>query len=147
MEATRPSSTSRGGLGGRQHAAGRATPRTGTPKVATLLSCTVAEVAKRLNVAAAPTGAQPPDADALGAALPPLELVCAASLGPNNCSERWREGVRGLPEPLRPLVASQLHYRALVQLLGELAWTGSADTDFHTLIGRWAENSNLAPCR
>jgi hypothetical protein len=85
MEATRPSSSSRGGLGGRQHAAGRATPRTGTPKVATLLSCTVAEVAKRLNVAAAPTGAQPPDADALGAALPPppLELVCATSLGPN----------------------------------------------------------------
>lgn len=101
-------------MGGRQQAAGKATPRTGTPKVATLLSCTVAEVAKRLNVAAAPTGAQPPDADAL---------------------ERWREGVRGLPEPLRPLVASQLHYRALVQLVGELAWTGSADTDFHTLIG------------
>jgi hypothetical protein len=41
-------------------------------------------------------------------------------------------------------VASQLHYRALVQLVGELAWTGSADTDFHTLIGRWAEKSNLA---
>lgn len=114
MEATRASSSSRGGLGGRQHAAGRATPRTGTPKVATLLSCTVAEVAKRLNVAAAPTCTQPPDADAL---------------------ERWREGVRGLPEPLRPLVASQLHYRALVQLVGELAWAGSADTDFHTLIG------------